>query len=87
MGSNSFFRAFPPSHLTARHKLEWGWNAHEETESTRPRKRVKKGARFFLMVVVVVVVVVVKVVVYGLEEWCHLSLKILLFSEVASKAH
>ena len=30
----------------------------------------------------VVVVVVAAVVVYGLEEWCYLSLKIILFSEV-----
>ena len=51
-------------------------------------KAGQKGGPIFLMVVVdaVVVVVVVAVVVSGLEEWCHLSLK-LLFSEVASKAH
>ena len=35
-----------------------------------------------VVVVVVVAVVVVAVVVYGLEEWCYLSLKIILFSEV-----
>ena len=55
-------------------------------------KAGQKGGPILLMVVVaavvvVVVVVVVAVVVYGLEEWCHLPLKILLFSEVVSKAH
>ena len=54
-------------------------------ESTRGRgkyataKAGQKGGPIFLMVVVVVVVAVV---VYGLEEWCYLSLKIILFSEV-----
>ena len=43
----------------------------------------KRGPDFFLMFVVVVVMVVV----YGLEEWRHLSLKLLLFSEVVSEAH
>ena len=44
-------------------------------------KAVQKGGPILVMVVVVVVVVVA-VVVYGLEEWCYLSLKIILFSEV-----
>ena len=43
-------------------------------------KAVQKGGP--ILVTVVVVVVVVAVVVYGLEEWCYLSLKIILFSEV-----
>ena len=43
-------------------------------------KAGQKGGPILLMVVVVVVVVAV--VVYGLEEWCYLSLKIILFSEV-----
>ena len=41
-------------------------------------KAGQRGGPIFLMVVVVV---------YGLEEWRHLSLKILLFSEVVFKAH
>ena len=49
-------------------------------------KAGQKGGPIFLMVVVDVVVVVVAVVVYGLEERCHLSLEILFFSEVVSKA-
>ena len=46
-------------------------------------KAGQKGGPILLMVVVVVVVVVVvAVVVLGLEEWCYLSFKIILFSEV-----
>ena len=42
-------------------------------------KAGQKGGPILLMVVVVVVVVAV---VFGLEEWCYLSLEIILFSEV-----